>query len=564
MAAIKDLRITCLIPSATDICVALGLSESIVGVTHECDRSQLPSTVRVVTADLVKASTSSQAEIHQRVLDQQNSSSDEDSCESIPSLYPILRNEFEAASTTIVITQDLCGVCAPTSASVAAMFMRENSDNKPQIVTLSPNSLTDIKDSILTVAKACGISNRGQEKAREFQQDLDQIKSIVSKASVSRPRMLLLEWLDPPFDGGHWIPEMMNYAGVECIDSSKEATVQNSSAPRKSKALPWIHVQSFPMDIILVACCGFDLSRNLKDAIGAREKLAACQASSVFATNGDLYFARPGPKLIIGTAIMALCAHRQQPLITQEIMNLPFMRGLDPALLFLMVDLAVSEPPTPASEPSLSVPDIEDSVTLHNRACEAGESFYSDPETGYQVFTEYAHKLRGKCCGSGCRHCPYAHVNVKDKAAKIQQPALIYHGEDDHMLSLKHGHVRVLFFSGGKDSFLAIRTQAREATTKGPFGLCLLTTFDATSRIIAHQDTTIDRVERQARHLGIALVGVPMHRASSETYVDRAKKGLDVLESFLGAKVSALVFGDLHLEHVTDWRRDNLGVLATN
>jgi diphthamide synthase (EF-2-diphthine--ammonia ligase) len=178
------------------------------------------------------------------------------------------------------------------------------------------------------------------------------------------------------------------------------------------------------------------------------------------------------------------------------------------------------------------------------------------------VFTEVAHKERGKCCGSGCRHCPYNHENVRDKAGKIQQPAILCKGDETSFFALSHGNVHVMFFSGGKDSFLTVRALAREASQK-PFGLVLLTTFDATSRIIAHQEMGIDIAQRQAEHLGVTLVAVPMHRGSSETYVDRVRRGLDLIERVIKEKVSTLVFGDLHLEHIHQWRTENLSKLGS-
>jgi iron complex transport system substrate-binding protein len=138
----KTLRITCLIPSATDICVALGLRDSIVGVTHECDRSHLSSDVHVVTADLIGSATLSQGDIHMRVQEQQQQSS---VCtigdDAPPSLYPILTEEFQAANANVIITQDLCAVCAPTSESVQRALRVANDDAeskpKPTIVTLT-------------------------------------------------------------------------------------------------------------------------------------------------------------------------------------------------------------------------------------------------------------------------------------------------------------------------------------------------------------------------------------------------------------------------------------------
>jgi len=179
------------------------------------------------------------------------------------------------------------------------------------------------------------------------------------------------------------------------------------------------------------------------------------------------------------------------------------------------------------------------------------------------VFTEIAHKKRGKCCGSGCRHCPYSHVNVKDKLSRIQQPAMLYQAPDDDPSLLFSCQidkpVKVLSFSGGKDSFLAIRALVRQHKEKPlPFGLVLLTSFDAQDRMIAHQDIPIEDVVRQAQHLKISLLGVPLHRGSGQSYVDRLIQALKVLKPF---NITSLVFGDLHLEHILEWRESALASL---
>jgi diphthamide synthase (EF-2-diphthine--ammonia ligase) len=165
----------------------------------------------------------------------------------------------------------------------------------------------------------------------------------------------------------------------------------------------------------------------------------------------------------------------------------------------------------------------------------------------------------------GCRHCPYSHENVKDKTSRIQQPALLHEEWDqDVLFSLskdKNKPIKVLFNSGGKDSFLTMRALARQCrqTSEQPFSLILLTTFDATSRIIAHQEFSIDTVVKQARHLRISLAGVPVHRATSETYIERIQRALNVIEKHTGQCPAALVFGDLHLETIRSWRDTMLG-----
>ena len=218
--------------------------------------------------------------------------------------------------------------------------------------------------------------------------------------------------------------------------------------------------------------------------------------------------------------------------------------------------------------------DIEDIIIASHldwykfkSACSAKETFYIDPESGYKVFTEYAHLQRGKCCGSGCRHCPYSHENVRDKYKinRIQQPAFLYQEYDKNILFnlSTNDEIKVLFHSGGKDSFLTIRCLVQSAKSKS-FGLILLTTFDANSRIIAHQDFSIDVIVRQAKHLKISLVGIPIHRGSSETYYQRIENAMNMIKKDINKYPKSLVFGDLHLQYIRDWRDNTLSKLNDN
>lgn len=176
---------------------------------------------------------------------------------------------------------------------------------------------------------------------------------------------------------------------------------------------------------------------------------------------------------------------------------------------------------------------------VHDRAVARGESSYTDPETGCHVFTELELKGRGRCCGSGCRHCPYQHVSMEFDArvAYSQQPSWLIgdrpSGEP----------VDVLFWSGGKDSLLCYRALVRE----GVRPVVLLTTFDAATRVVAHQEVPLRQVVRQAEHLGIPLLGVPLH--PGHPYGDRIREAAELVPA-----VGRLVFGDLHLEHIRQWR----------
>lgn len=188
----------------------------------------------------------------------------------------------------------------------------------------------------------------------------------------------------------------------------------------------------------------------------------------------------------------------------------------------------------------------------HRRALENGESSYIDPQTGFHVFTEIGLRRRGQCCGSGCRHCPFQHeaMSLADRAARGKQPSWLSADVPPD------APVDVLFWSGGKDSFLALRALGREGPSgrKGPLGregpprpVVLLTTFDVATRTVAHQEIPIDAVIRQAEHLGLPLLGVPLH--SGETYMDRIRAACELVP-----RIARLVFGDLHLLHIREWR----------
>jgi iron complex transport system substrate-binding protein len=323
-----SLRIACLVPSATDICVALGLADSIVGVTHECDRPGILSAsttsgndvninnIRVLTRDGINPDSTyyiSQAEIHAKVQEQVDSCSRN---EEVPSLYPIQKEELKAAAPTVILTQDLCNVCAPSSANVQDL-LDEQEESNVKVVSLSPHSLADVAENMLTVATACGIPERGVAVKEAFLGNLRLLQETIERArdapTTKIPRIFLLEWLDPPFDGGHWIPGMMRYAGCE---PAVEKTTE------KSVPMTWVDVQTADADVIVVACCGFDLPRNISDAKKKRNYLSTLRPTKenrLYATDGDRYFAKPGPNVLLGTVIIALCAYEHHPSVVQAI-----------------------------------------------------------------------------------------------------------------------------------------------------------------------------------------------------------------------------------------------------
>lgn len=363
------------------------------------------------------------------------------------------------------------------------------------------------------------------------------------------------------------LDQMMEYACVKTARPGKQT--------HKATVIEWEDVYAADPDVIVVGCCGFDLERNIRDTLTKKEqlrKLRAAQNHRIFASYGDWYIAQPAPFLLQGVALLAQCAYQNEPKVLDAIAKLGYKtigwQAVDVmASANSQTDEENQKMPSAIQNPVLG--DMEDMFLdkdnpgfahLHDLACQQGESTYTDPATGYAVFTKIAHEKRGKCCGSGCRHCPYSHANVKNKAAKIQQPSVLYQQKEDRSSQIfsinANKDIKVLFFSGGKDSFLAIRALVRSYYEDGPFGLVLMTTFDATSRTIAHQEVGIDQVIKQASHLDINLVGIPLRRGSGETYTDRIRCGLKVIQGFIPpeSRLSSLVFGDLHLSHIKEWR----------
>jgi diphthamide synthase (EF-2-diphthine--ammonia ligase) len=208
---------------------------------------------------------------------------------------------------------------------------------------------------------------------------------------------------------------------------------------------------------------------------------------------------------------------------------------------------------------------------LHAAAVARGDNFYTDATSGLMVMTQLAHASRGRCCGSGCRHCPYAHerMSPEARALKIAQPAWLVPPRKGTFFEASdaRGPVTVLFWSTGKDSFLALRAlragwPVHLPVATGP-PIILLTTFDASSRRIAHQETHIEDAVAQAVSLGVPLLGVPLHRGGPE-YGDVIRNALAVVRaaavdapaatSTVQQQPLTLAFGDLHLAHVRAWR----------
>lgn len=219
------LRVASLLPSATDICIALGLADRVVGVTHECDWEAHPLFPPAGPASLWSADGSadgsstttaglprppsltvsgidpalrSQAEIDAAVGASATGEG--------PSLCRLDGPALAAAAPTVVLTQGLCGVCA-VGADEAERGVRAAGPGGDgcRVVSLEPRTLDEVAETFVAVAESCGVRERGTRLAEAFRGDVRRVSDIVAAAAVSRPRVLYLEWLDPPFDAGHWV-----------------------------------------------------------------------------------------------------------------------------------------------------------------------------------------------------------------------------------------------------------------------------------------------------------------------------------------------------------------------
>ena len=200
-----------------------------------------------------------------------------------------------------------------------------------------------------------------------------------------------------------------------------------------------------------------------------------------------------------------------------------------------------------------AAPDGEGWAAAHAAAVAAGKETYEDPATGYSVFTSLAHQSRGKCCGSGCRHCCFDHANVRDKARKISRPAWLLAPSPDV------ASAAVLFWSGGKDSFLALRKLLADESEPE---IILLTTFDASERRVAHQDVDIASIVRQAEHLGCRYSAYPLDRASGEAYARiRSQRGLPRSAGTSRLSGSA---SETYTWNIRGWREEALSGLGAD
>ncbi len=277
-------RVVSLLPSATEIVYALGLGDRLVGVTFECDEPASARREKAVVVGGRDTSAMTPGEIDAYVAAQAAAGAD---------LYHLERGALAALDPDLVLTQDLCWVCALPSATVneALDFL----GCRAEVVALDPHSLSEVVQSITTVGRRAGVPERAAEVVAGLQERLARVADAV--AGRSRPRVAVVEWVDPPYPAGHWIPDLVTAAGGEPV----------AALPgERSVATTWDAINCARPDVVLVSPCGYHLDGAAEQAALVADALPGPQ---VWAIDGDGLVVRPGPRVVAGVEAIASILH---------------------------------------------------------------------------------------------------------------------------------------------------------------------------------------------------------------------------------------------------------------
>jgi iron complex transport system substrate-binding protein len=280
------MRIVSLVPSATEILFALDTDDAIVGVTHECDHPEAALEVPVMTRDVLQPGLTA-AEVDRAVkeLTQQGRA-----------IYELDEEALRDAEPDLIVTQELCAVCAVSADDVRAVAGQL--DPAPRVVTLDPHTLGEVLGDIRTVAQAIGAKDPAVDLVQALAGRIDAVRLAVRGAELVR--VAALEWLDPIYSAGHWVPQLIAYAGGEdLLGEPGEPSGQRS----------WAEVAAVRPEVVVVTPCGYGTERGLAEAERHAARLAATGARRVVVADASAWFSRPGPRLVDGLEWLAHVLH---------------------------------------------------------------------------------------------------------------------------------------------------------------------------------------------------------------------------------------------------------------
>jgi iron complex transport system substrate-binding protein len=359
------MRIVSFLPSATEMVSALGLTDSLVGITHECDYPPEIKNKPVVVRNVLPIESMSQSEIDSAVAER---------IQAGDSLYAIDEKLLRELAPDLILTQDLCQVCAPSGNEVSQVL--KSLPKKPQILWLTPRSLSENFDNIRDLGAATSRTAEAEKLIVDCQARLEKLSNLTASAS-SKPRVLCMEWLNPVYASGHWVPTLVKIAGgIDDVGQEGGDSVRIS----------WDDVAAWSPEVVVIMPCGFNLQQTMKQIWSVFWKygsqrdrqnsqffnLPAVRNGRVYAVDANSYFARPGPRVVEGAELLARLIHPE--LFKQDS---PELSGA-----FQHVDIALLE-----------------------GVLAEGKDY--NTEGSAMVFTASYLQRRGYCCNSGCRNCPY-------------------------------------------------------------------------------------------------------------------------------------------------------------
>jgi iron complex transport system substrate-binding protein len=281
-------KIISLLPSATEIVCALGAADELVGISHECDFPEAIRSRQVLTKSRIAADGSSRSidtavrEVIQNAL----------------SIYAIDDASLSALQPDVIVTQDLCEVCAVSLDDVRAAVARLSHREEVRIVSLKPTKLFDILDDVERVAAGIGREALGKTVRAGLEARIHAIGARAAKAA-SRPRVASLEWMEPLMLGGTWMPELIELAG---------GVAAGVKAGEPAPAVDIAGLRALRPEVIVAKPCGFSMQRALAEEALLARAVAGIDAR-IYVTDGNAFFNRPGPRIVESLEIMAACVH---------------------------------------------------------------------------------------------------------------------------------------------------------------------------------------------------------------------------------------------------------------
>ena len=287
------MRLVSLLPSATEIVYALGLGDDLAGVTFECDEPPAARAEKTIVVGGLDTTGMTPGEIDRYVRGQMASGQD---------LYTLHARAMAGLRPDLILTQDLCRVCALPSGHVSDAL--DYLGCHAGVLTLDPHSLEEVLDSILTIGQRAGAARRAQELVAGLQARLDRVAAQV--AGRDRPRVAMIEWVDPPFCAGHWVPDLVTAAGGHPVAATPGASSVTTS---------WGAIAAARPDVVVVSPCGYHLADAAEQAQVVVRALAGVP---VWAIDGDGIVVRPGPRLVSGVEALAAILHPDVAAVAPE------------------------------------------------------------------------------------------------------------------------------------------------------------------------------------------------------------------------------------------------------